>query len=207
LTPQQLATRIDASAAPGRRFMAGVAGPPGAGKSTLAAALVGELERLRPGRVALVPMDGFHFDNAVLEPRGWLPRKGAPHTFDAAGFAECLARIRAGTEDVAVPVFDRAADLARAGAAIVAADCEIVVVEGNYLLLDEAPWTDARACLDLTIFLNVPEQVLLDRLVQRWLDHGLDPQAARTRAEANDIPNARLVLARSAKADIVVAGS
>ena len=152
-------------------------------------------------------MDGFHYDNAVLESRGWLPRKGAPHTFDAAGFAACLARIRAGSADVAVPVFDRAADLARAGAAIVAADCEIVVVEGNYLLLDEAPWTDARACLDLTVFLDVPEPVLLDRLVQRWLDHGLDPQAARTRAEANDIPNARQVLARSAAANVLLGES
>lgn len=206
MTPAQLAARIDASAGSGRRFLTGIAGPPGAGKSTLAAALVAELELLRPGRTALVPMDGFHFDNVVLEPRGWLPRKGAPHTFDAAGFAACLARIRAGSEDVAVPVFDRAADLARAGAAIVAANCEIVVVEGNYLLLDESPWTGARACLDLTVLLDVPEPVLLDRLVQRWLDHGLAPDAARTRAEANDIPNARLVLERSVKADATISG-
>lgn len=194
------------AATPERRFIAAIAGPPGSGKSTLAASLATHLADPSRRQVALLPMDGFHYDNAVLEPAGLLARKGAPETFDAAGFAECLARIRVGSEDVATPVFDRAADLARAGAAIVRRGCGIVLVEGNYLLLDALPWSEAATCYDLTIFLDVPLAELRRRLVRRWRDHGLDEAAAIARAEGNDLRNARLVIAGSVDADVVVAG-
>lgn len=154
------------------------------------------------GTAAIVQMDGFHYDNAILSERGLLPRKGAPETFDAAGLAATLSRIRPGGEDVAVPVFDRAADLARAGAAIVARDVRIVLAEGNYLLLDEPPWDRLAPLFDVTIFLDVPEHVLERRVVERWLDHGHTREEALQRALSNDIPNARRVLARRRVADM-----
>jgi pantothenate kinase len=201
-----LARDILARAEGRRRYVFAVAGAPGAGKSTLAEALVAELERIAPGQAALVPMDGFHLDNAVLEERGLLPRKGAPETFDVDGFAATLARVRAAEGPVAVPVFDRSLDLARAGARIIEAGRRVIVVEGNYLLLEDAPWSGLAAQFDRTLFLRVDEAELARRLVDRWLGHGFEPAAARARAEGNDLPNARLVLARSRPADIVWTG-
>ena len=195
-----LASLIAERAAGKERFTVAIAGAPGAGKSTLAATLATAL-----GSVAMVvPMDGFHFDNAILEARGQMAVKGAPETFDVAGFSALLARLA--TEDaVAIPVFDRAADLARAGAAIISSDTPLRIVEGNYLLLKRPGWRDLRRHFDLTVFLDVAEADLERRLVQRWLDHGLDGAEARARALSNDIPNARLVVAESASADIVIA--
>ncbi len=182
-----------------KRLVVAIAGPPGAGKSTLVETL---LPLLPEGSAAIVPMDGFHYDNAVLAARGLLPRKGAPETFDAAGLAATLSRIHAGGEDVAVPLFDRAEDLARAGASIVARDVRFVLVEGNYLLSDEPPWDRLASLFDFTVFLDVPEPVLEQRLVERGLQHGHTPDEALERAYSNDIPNARRVLARRRSADV-----
>lgn len=198
MTPADLATTIAARARGRGRYLVGLAGAPGAGKSTLAA----ELARLLPA-ARVVPMDGFHYDNAVLEQRGLLSRKGAPETFDASGFLSLLTRLRDPGE-VAIPVFDRTADLARAGADVVTPADRILIVEGNYLLLNRAPWDAARPLFDLTVFLEVPEAELERRLIRRWRDHGLAPDAAEARALGNDIPNARLVARRSAPADLVV---
>jgi pantothenate kinase len=201
---QALCSEIVKRAADAPRFIVAIAGAPGAGKSTLAESLLELLNEAQPGRAALMPMDGFHYDNAVIGPLGLLPRKGAPQTFDAQGFLATLSRIRAGNADVAVPVFDRAMDLARAGAGVIRRDNRIVLVEGNYLLLDAPVWRECAEMFDLTIFLRVPVPVLETRLVQRWLDHGLAPGAARRRALSNDIPNARLVAERSLPADITL---
>jgi pantothenate kinase len=185
------------------RFLVAIAGPPGAGKSTVSDALLAALEAAAPGRAALVPMDGFHYDDAVLEARGLLARKGAPETFDVDGFAAMLARIRAGGREVAVPVFDRNLELSRAGARIVGPEAGIVVVEGNYLLLDEAPWRDLAGSFDFTVFLDVPEAELRRRLVERWLGYGFDPAAARLKAEGNDLANAARVLRARRTPDLV----
>jgi pantothenate kinase len=201
---QALSREIMRRAQGAARFTLAIAGPPGAGKSTVAQALLETLNAPQPGIAALMPMDGFHYDNAVLEPLGLMPRKGAPQTFDAAGFIATLARIHSGKGNVAVPVFDRSADLARAGAAVISSGTRIVLVEGNYLLLDADPWHQTAPLFDMTVFLTVPREILEQRLVRRWLDHGLAPDAARTRARSNDIPNALLVMERSRPADFVL---
>jgi pantothenate kinase len=189
-------------AASAARVMIAIAGPPGAGKSTLADALCARLNRDMAGEPALVvPMDGYHFDNDILVARNLMPRKGAPQTFDAHGFHHLLTRLRAGEAEVAIPVFDRVRDLARAGARLVTPAQRILLVEGNYLLLKSEPWVQLKSLFDLTVFLPVPMPVLEARLIQRWLDHGLTQSAAETRARSNDIPNAEVVLAESQPAD------
>lgn len=194
-----LAATVFRKAAGRARLVVAIAGPPGAGKSTLAEAL---LPLFPEGSAAIVPMDGFHLDNAILTARGLMARKGAPETFDVGGLAATLKRIRAGDEDVAVPLFDRAADLARAGAAVVARDTRFVLVEGNYLLSDEEPWQNLAPLFDFTVFLDVAQPVLEQRLVERWRLHGHTPDEAVERAFSNDIPNARRVLARRRPADV-----
>jgi pantothenate kinase len=198
-----LAAEIVRRAAGVERLVVAIAGAPGSGKSTLA-------ETLREGiaehgaSVAVVPMDGFHFDNRVLEARGLLPRKGAPETFDVAGFRHLLGRIVAREPDVAIPVFDRSIEIARAGAAIVPAQTRIILVEGNYLLLDEQPWAGLLPLFDLTVWLDVDVEELERRLIRRWLKHGFAGGAARQKAMSNDIPNARRVTSGSRLADFTL---
>jgi pantothenate kinase len=185
------------------RLIVAIAGAPGSGKSTLAERLRDKIEASGES-VAVVPMDGFHFDDRVLAARGLLARKGAPETFDVAGFRHLLMRLRAREQDVAIPVFDRSIEIARAGAAIVPAETRIILAEGNYLLLDEAPWDSLSGAFDLTIWLDSPIDELERRLVKRWLDHGHTPDKAREKALSNDIPNARRAAAGSRTADITL---
>ncbi|MEN5296835.1 nucleoside/nucleotide kinase family protein [Brucella sp. TWI559] len=186
------------------RLIVAIAGPPGAGKSTLSGYLRDAINKGEAGPAVVVPMDGFHLDNAILDECGLRKRKGAPQTFDCAGFAALLARLKNAQEDVVIPVFDRTLDLARAGGAIVHADHRILLVEGNYLLLDQQPWTRLASFFDMSIFLDVPFAALERRLIQRWLDYGHSQDAARERALSNDIPNAELVISSSRNANYVV---
>ncbi|MEJ2019321.1 MAG: nucleoside/nucleotide kinase family protein [Maritimibacter sp.] len=153
----------------------------------------------------LMPMDGFHLDNRLLEPRGLLPRKGAPESFDFGGFAATLARVKT-DPSVVLPVFDRSREIAIAGAAEIAPDTRIVVVEGNYLCLNEAPWRELAKLWDFSVFLDVPMEELERRLIARWLGYGFSPEAAREKALGNDIPNARRVVAARGDVDMVIGG-
>lgn len=183
------------------RFVVAIAGPPGAGKSTIAE----QLAALLPENSAIVvPMDGFHFDDVVLERLGLRHRKGAPETFDLRGFMALLKRIRAGEPDIAIPVFDRSIELSRAGAALIAADTKFILAEGNYLLLDEEPWNELASLFDFTIFLDVSREELERRLLQRWRDHGRSDEDGRHWVATNDMPNVDRVLTRRRSADLVV---
>jgi pantothenate kinase len=199
MTPAELAQLIRVKAQGQGRYLVALAGPPGAGKSTLAADLVTALGK---GAKA-VPMDGFHYDDAVLIARGARDRKGAPDTFDVQGFLHLLRRLR--TEDeVAIPLFDRELEISRAGADIVTAADRVLVVEGNYLLLNESPWPQTAPLFNLTVWIDVPESELDRRLLARWAHYGKTPDQARAWINGNDMPNIRRVTQNSRPADVVL---
>lgn len=182
-------------ARPGRQVMA-IAGPPGAGKSTLvehlADALAGELAG-EP--VAILPMDGFHYDDAVLNAMGRRPWKGAPDTFDVGGLRSTLMRLRdPGEGPVAVPVFDRDLEISRGSARIIAPETRLILAEGNYLLLDRDPWRSLHPLFDTTVLIEVSEAELRRRLRQRWLGYGLTEAEIDFKLDQNDMPNGRVVL-------------
>jgi pantothenate kinase len=191
--------------APDARVICAVAGAPGSGKSTLAGSLVEGLDAREPGSAALLPMDGFHYDDLHLVPEGLRPRKGAPETFDVDGLRHMLLRLRARDEEaVAVPVFDRDLEIARAGARLIPRSVRIVVAEGNYLLLARPPWDRLRPLFDLAVMIDVPEAVLRARLTARWQGYGLTPAEIAAKVEGNDLPNGARVRAESAPADFVI---
>lgn len=203
LTLQALADLVLAKAVGQSRFLVGIAGPPGAGKSTLADALREELI-LRGECAEVLPMDGFHIDNGLLHERGLLARKGAPETFDVRGFIDILAAVRKGDQEVLAPVFDRAREIAIASARAITVETRIVLVEGNYLLLDESPWKRLDGKFDLTIFVGPPYAVLEERLRTRWVGYGLDEDAIQAKLYENDLPNGRRIIENSRTADISI---
>jgi pantothenate kinase len=198
-----IADGILAQAEGSTRFLVAIAGPPGSGKSSLADELASEL-RSRGEFAAIVPMDGFHMDDTVLRERGLLPRKGAPHTFDVRGLVDIARALRRTDDEVLVPLFDRTRELAIAGARAIDRQDRFVLLEGNYLLLDEPCWEKLAHLFDWTIMLLPPEDVLEQRLMRRWLDLGLDAEAARAKVAGNDLPNGRLVRMRSRPADVTL---
>lgn len=200
-----LADLLEARAAGGARVIAAIAGAPGSGKSTLADKLVGKLNARQPGMAAVLPMDGYHYDDLYLVPAGLRPRKGAPMTFDVGGLFHTLKRLRARDEaEVAVPVFDRKIEIARAGARLIPRDVPVIVVEGNWLLLKQAPWDRLRPMFDVIVMVEVPEHVLRARLRGRWERLGLAESEIIEKLEENDLPNGRWVRDGSISADHVI---
>lgn len=181
------------------RFVVAVVGPPASGKSTLASALAAALD----GRAAILGQDAFHLDDQILLERGWRQRKGAPHTFDVAAYSAWLSILRTKREgDIAIPVFDRELELSRNAAQIVGAGQDVLITEGNYLLLNDEPWSLLRNHFDLTVMLTETHEEIERRIRQRWVDHGIEAGEIERRLTENDLPNARLVIEGSASADI-----
>jgi len=201
--PRRYLDRIAALIAGGQRRILGLTGPPGGGKSTLAESL----REAFPQRCVVVPMDGFHLANVELERLGRAARKGAPDTFDSAGYVALLRRLRAQGADEVVyaPAFRRAIEEPIAGAIAVAGQVPLVVTEGNYLLLDRGPWAQVRAQLDEVWFVDADETLRVERLVRRHMAFGRSEQAARDWVASTDEPNARLIAATRPRADLVFA--
>ena len=196
----ELRARLDALLASGQRRILGITGAPGAGKSTLAAQVVDALG----ARAVVVPMDGFHLAQSELERIGRADRKGAPDTFDAAGYVALLRRLRAEPGTVYAPEYRRDLRNPVAGAIAVPSDVPLVVTEGNYLLLDDDGFGPVAGLLDESWFVALPDDVRRERLVARHEAFGKSPEAARAWSHGPDEVNARRVAATAHRAVVVV---
>lgn len=210
LTPQAALSRLVPhildmeSAAGGARIAIGMAGGPGTGKSTLAAELVTMLNAVRPGSAALVPMDGFHMKHAKIEAMGQTDYKGAPHTFEGAAFVSFLHHLKHASAVVSGPGYSRKIEDTVDDAFAVQPEVKVLVVEGNYLLLTDGPWTGVRSLLDYAVFVHVPRDIVEARLMKRHGEEGLfSEERNRAHIARNDLPNYDLVEGSRERADVV----
>ena len=199
ITQEALIQNIQALATGPERILIAIAGAPGSGKSTLAEDLAA---RLGP-TAAVMPMDGFHLDNDALHAKKLFHRKGAQETFDAEGFVALVKRLRV-APTVSYPTFDRGADQTVPGGGQIDTATRLVLVEGNYLLLNTPPWNALSDLFDLTVRLVVDHDTLAARLIARWIDHGLSTDQACDRAMGNDMANVRYVEAHSFDPDFEI---
>ena len=197
-----IADKVEQLPAAQLRNVISISGPPASGKSTIATALCNELN-LRGIPTGLVAMDGFHLDNSILEARDLRDQKGAPETFDLAGFSALIARLSQEPE-VIVPTFDRERDISVGASAVVTPDMTTAVVEGNYLLLDAPGWRELSNYWTLSVSLSLELSELERRLVERWLQLGFNDTDAREKVLMNDLPNAKRVLRQSVEADVAL---
>ncbi|SEA68330.1 nucleoside/nucleotide kinase family protein [Variovorax sp. YR216] len=201
--PASALARIERLLDGGQRRLLGLVGAPGSGKSTLAQAL---LDALPPGRAQVVPMDGFHLANVELRRLGRADRKGAPDTFDSAGYVALLRRLREQREEeiVYAPEFRREIEEPIAGAIAILPQTRLVITEGNYLLLDEDPWAGAAPLLDEVWYVDVDDDLRRERLVRRHEQFGRSRDAALAWVAQTDEPNARRIAATRGRAQHVI---
>jgi pantothenate kinase len=193
------ASRLDALLERERRVVLGITGPPGAGKSTLAASVAAAFDD-----AVLVPMDGFHLADVELARLGRLGRKGAIDTFDVYGYLALLQRVRRSAAIVYAPAFNREIEQPVAGSIPVAPDARLIVTEGNYLLEDDEPWPDVRRTLDEVWFVDVAPEERRRRLIARHIEFGKSPELAQAWVRDVDEPNAERVERVRHKADLVI---
>lgn len=185
----------------GGRHLLGIAGAPGAGKSTVAQQVAESLG----ASAVVVPMDGFHLAQTELERQGTAGRKGAIDTFDAGGFVSLLTRVARAEEDVVyAPAFDRRLEEPIAGSIPVRREVPLVVVEGNYLLVDHEPWAQVRALMSEVWYVDLPDETRIARLVARHIRFGRGEADARAHALGSDQRNAELIAKTRGRADVVV---
>jgi len=184
------------------RVLIGIIGKPGAGKSTLSKFLMAKLSK---ELVTVVPMDGYHLSNKVLKDLKRSDRKGAPDTFDVAGFVSLVKRIRSEqTQNIYYPIFDRAIEESIAAQGVVTSATKVVIIEGNYLLHDEGGWEVVNDLLDESWMVDVDDDKRISRLISRHIAYGKDPEAAKAWAEGTDEVNAKLIERGRTRADFVV---
>jgi pantothenate kinase len=187
---------------PGARTMVGIAGAPGSGKSTFAEWI---RQQFGPGQAVVVPMDGFHLGNAIIEGTPLRQRKGAIDTFDAGGYLSLLRRLARRDEPVVyAPEFRRTLDEPVAASIAIPAEVPLVITEGNYLLAEQEPWKDIRTQLDEVWFVDTPPELRLTRLVERHVSFGMERAAAEAWAAGPDQANAVLIEATRPAADRII---
>jgi pantothenate kinase len=209
LRPDTALARLEAEAErllvrPGRSIL-GITGGPGVGKSTMATRLVAALNAHEHGRAAYVPMDGFHLKHSRLEAAGTVADKGMPHTFDPVAFERFLVALKAAHEPVHGPGYSRKIEDVEEDAFTVEPETRLLVVEGNYLLLASSPWWRLKPLLELSVFLDVPRELVERRLMKRHAEEGLfTEERNREHIARVDLPNYDLVSRSKSRADVVI---
>lgn len=184
------------------RVLIGIIGKPGAGKSTLSKFLMSKLPK---ELVTVVPMDGYHLSNKVLKVLKRADRKGAPDTFDVAGFVSLVKRIRSEqTQNIYYPIFDRAIEESIAAQGVVTSDTKVVIIEGNYLLHNAGGWEVIKGLLDESWMVDVDDDKRIARLISRHISHGKEPEAAKAWARGTDEANAQLIEGGRSRADFIL---
>ena len=182
-----------------KRYFIALAGPPASGKSTISEKLNEDLN-IKGFPSDILQMDGFHLDDAILSSQNLLPRKGSPETFDVMGLKSFLIRL-ANEPEVIVPIFDRSLELSRSSAVTISENKKIIIVEGNYLLLNSHPWNELNNYFDLKVMIHCEESVLEKRLIDRWKGFNLTQDQINQKVYENDLPNGVNVIQNSIEAD------
>ena len=182
-----------------KRYFIALAGPPASGKSTISEKLNEDLN-IKGFPSDILQMDGFHLDDAILSSQNLLPRKGSPETFDVMGLKSFLIRL-ANEPEVIVPIFDRSLELSRSSAVTISENIKIIIVEGNYLLLNSQPWNELNNYFDSRVMIHCEESVLEKRLIDRWKGFNLTQDQINQKVYENDLPNGVNVIQNSIEAD------
>ncbi len=182
-----------------KRYFIALAGPPASGKSTISEKLNEDLN-IKGFPSEILQMDGFHLDDAILSSQNLLPRKGSPETFDVMGLKSFLIRL-ANEPEVIVPIFDRSLELSRSSAVTISENKKIIIVEGNYLLLNSQPWNELNNYFDSRVMIHCEESVLEKRLIDRWKGFDLTQDQINQKVYENDLPNGVNVIQNSIEAD------
>ena len=199
--PESYLVRLREMLKTGSRIILGLVGPPGAGKSTVGLALRDAFRDISQ----IVPMDGFHLANVELSRLGRAGRKGAPDTFDSAGYVDLLKRLRAQSPDeiIYAPEFRREIEEPIAGAIPIFPETQLLITEGNYLLLDEGHWKKVPAYLDEVWYVDVDDALRIERLAARHQQFGRSRDEAIAWVNTTDEPNARLIATGKQRANLV----
>lgn len=210
VTKDDLILKLKASMEDGasKRFLLAICGAPGAGKSTLAEWIVDHWNQLHPEQAVLVPMDGYHFSNEKLQEMNLLPLKGIPATFDADSFIKKIAELRMYPDaEHGYPRFDRSIEASIQDAIKVLPRHKLLVIEGNYLLLESAPWNNLKQYFDASWYIDASEKLILPRLLERHKQGGKSDSAAFEKVNSTDLPNARLISKSLSRADLVISAN
>jgi len=202
---EALAQEILSSLSQDERYLLGLVGPPASGKSTLAAQLVDFINRGGQSRAIVLPMDGYHYSNEYLEELGLLNLKGVPRSFDVEAFVSLVESVKRAPDDVHLaPEFRREIEASIPNAIEITPKHQVVVVEGNYLLMDEEPWTRLGLCFDEVWFLSLDESTRQERLLKRHIENGRSVEEAAEKIRETDDPNSKLVDSTMSMADRIV---
>ena len=184
------------------RYFIALSGPPASGKSTISENLVKDLSA-KGYNSSILQMDGFHYDDLILKERKLLSKKGAPETFDVMGLINFVSRLHK-EDEVVIPIFDRSLELSRSSAVIISKNTKVIIVEGNYVLLNSYPWSELHKFFNTTVMINCEKKILENRLIERWKNFNLPKKEIDEKVYKNDLPNGVNVLKNSIGAEYIL---
>ena len=184
------------------RYFIALSGPPASGKSTISEKLANDLSA-KDYNTSILQMDGFHYDDLILKEKKLLLKKGAPETFDVMGLINFVSRLQK-EDEVVIPIFDRSLELSRSSAVIISKNTKVIIVEGNYVLLNSYPWRELHKFFNTTVMINCGKKILEKRLIERWENFNLPKEEIDEKVYKNDLPNGVNVLENSIKAEYIL---